>query len=309
YAQKNGYYFSSFFFILPFLLYSRLDIASSAPGCGPQVADDVDRIQFALNLEFLEAEFFLHGALGEGLDQVAPQLAHGGPPPIGARKANLDDVERRIIEEFGYQEVGHLRAITSAVEGLPRPPLDLSPQNFDNIFNQAIGQDLKPPMDPYSNTVNYLLASYAIPYVGLVGYVGTIPSLTNSSSLSLVASLLGVESGQDAVIRALLYKRECEFVEPYNITVAEFTRGISNLRNQLGMCGVKDEGVIVVDPQSGVENKTDSNILSADANSLSYARQPQEILRIVYGTGNESQPGGFLPKGGIGNIAQGYLNS
>lgn len=127
--------------------------------------------------------------------------------------------------------------------------------------------------------------------------------------MQLVASLLGVESGQDAVIRALLYKRESEFVQPYNITVAEFTRGISNLRNQLGMSGVKDEGVIVVDPQSGAENKTDSNILSADANSLSYARQPQEILRIVYGTGNESQPGGFLPKGGIGNIAQGYLNS
>ena len=101
----------SFFFILPFLLYSRLDIASSAPGCGPLVADDVDRIQFALNLEFLEAEFFLHGALGEGLDQVAPQLARGGPPPIGARKANLDDFERRIIEEFGYQEVGHLRLV------------------------------------------------------------------------------------------------------------------------------------------------------------------------------------------------------
>lgn len=127
--------------------------------------------------------------------------------------------------------------------------------------------------------------------------------------MQLVASLLGVESGQDAVIRALLYKRESEFVQPYNITVAEFTRGISNLRNQLGMSGVKDEGVIVVDPQSGAENKTDSNILSADANSLSYARQPQEILRIVYGTGNESQPGGFLPKGGIGNIAQAYLNS
>ena len=86
--------------------------------------------------------------------------------------------------------------------------------------------------------------------------------------MQLVASLLGVESGQDAVIRAALYKREREIVEPYNITVAEFTRGISNLRNQLGMCGVKDEGIIVLDPQLGAENKTDSNILSADVNSV-----------------------------------------
>ena len=73
------------------------------------MADDADRIQFALNLEFLEAEFFLIGATGAGLDQVAPKLAQGGPPPIGARKANLGHIVRRIIEEFGYQEVGHLR--------------------------------------------------------------------------------------------------------------------------------------------------------------------------------------------------------
>ena len=41
---------------------------------------------------------------------------------------------------------------------------------------------MNPPFDPYLDTVHYLLASYAIPYVGLVGYVGTIPSLTNETS-------------------------------------------------------------------------------------------------------------------------------
>lgn len=127
--------------------------------------------------------------------------------------------------------------------------------------------------------------------------------------MQLVASLLGVEAGQDAVIRTLLYKRACELVVPYNVTVAEFTRAISDLRDRLGMCGVKDEGVIVENLQQGAENKTDSNILSADANSLSYARQSPEILRIVYGTGNESQPGGFFPDGGIGNVARGFLNN
>ena len=77
--------------------------------CRPIVANDTDQIQFALNLEFLEAEFFLNGALGKGLDSFEPTFAHGGPPPVGARKANLDPLVRRIIEEFGYQEVGHLR--------------------------------------------------------------------------------------------------------------------------------------------------------------------------------------------------------
>jgi len=42
---------------------------------------DVDPMQFALNLEFTEAEFFLHAAFGVGLDEIAPKLALGGPPP------------------------------------------------------------------------------------------------------------------------------------------------------------------------------------------------------------------------------------
>ena len=81
-----------------------------APYCGPVIlASDFDLVQVALNLEFLEAEFFLIGANGEGLDTIAPNLAQGGPPPIGARKANLDDTARRIIQEFGFEEVGHIR--------------------------------------------------------------------------------------------------------------------------------------------------------------------------------------------------------
>lgn len=71
--------------------------------------NDVEQIRFALNLEFLETDWFLYGALGYGLDNVDPNLAMGGPPSIGGRKANLDNVTRRIIEEFGYQEVGHLK--------------------------------------------------------------------------------------------------------------------------------------------------------------------------------------------------------
>ena len=72
---------------------------------------DVDPEQFALNLEYTEAEFFLHAAYGVGLDEIAPKLALGGPPPVGASKANLDEVTLRIVAEFGLQEVGHVRFV------------------------------------------------------------------------------------------------------------------------------------------------------------------------------------------------------
>jgi hypothetical protein len=121
-----------------------------------------------------------------------------------------------------------------------------------------------------------------------------------------VASLLGVEAGQDAVIRTLLYERADQKVLPYNLTVSTFTNRISWLRDKLGKCGHKDEGVIV--PFFfAAENRTHSNVLSADTNSRSYARTPPEILRIIYGSGSEYKPGGFYPNGGGGKIALSFL--
>ncbi|XP_017698338.1 desiccation-related protein PCC13-62-like [Phoenix dactylifera] len=272
----------------------------------PVLPYDVDLLQFALNLEHIECDWFLYGAFGYGLDAVDRELAMGGPPPIGAMKANLDHLTQRIIEEFGYQEVGHLRAIKSTVGGFPRPLIDLSVHNFAKIMDDAFGYNLNPPFNPYINSLNYLLASYIIPYMGLVGYVGANPNIEGFVSKRLLAGLLAVEAGQDAVIRALLYERAKELVPTYNITVAEFTIRISNLRNELAKCGIKDEGLIVP-VELGAESRICSNIISANDNSLAYRRTPAEILRVVYGTGNEHQPGGFLPKGGSGKIARELL--
>lgn len=36
-------------------------------------------------------------------------------------------------------------------------------------------------------------------------------------------------------------------------------------------------------------------------------RTPEEIMRDVYGCGNESIPGGFYPKGADGRIAKSHL--
>jgi hypothetical protein len=293
---------------------TKFSISSSDPICEspypphaiPIAEGDVDLLQFAVNLEFLEAEFFLWAALGHGLDVVAPQLVMGGPPPIGPQKANLDFLAENIITEFAYQEVGHLRALEKTVGLFPRPLLDLSPHNFATLFDEAVGYKLDPPFDPYRDSLSYMLGSYVIPYMGLVGYVGANPLLIGYKTKRLLAGLLGVESGQDAVIRMYLYERAEEVVLPYNIKVAEFTTRISELRNRLAKCGIKDEGIIVP-LQLGAENRTDSNVLSADFYSISYKRTPGEILRVVYNTGDEHLPGGFYPHGGNGRIARDFL--
>ncbi|TKY72469.1 Desiccation-related protein PCC13-62 [Spatholobus suberectus] len=292
--------------VLPLLLpecYSSSVLIASAKT--PKFSD-VDLLEFPLNLEYLEAEFFLFGSLGYGLDVVAPNLTGGGPPPIGAKLAKLDHIVKDVILQFALQEVGHLRAIKSTVRGFPRPLLDLRASNFAKVMESAIGKPLVPSFDPYANSINFLLASYLIPYVGLTGYVGANPLLQNATSRKLVAGLLGVESGQDAVIRALLYEHQAQLVHPYRVTVAKFTDGISKLRNKLGKAGLKDEGIVV--PKAlGAEGRVTGNILAGDKDSVAYARTPQEILRIIYGGGDEHVPGGFYPKGAGGRIARSYL--
>ncbi|MED6134987.1 hypothetical protein PIB30_042085 [Stylosanthes scabra] len=281
-------------------------LVRSAPHYSSLPKSDADLVEFALNLEYLEAEFFLYGALGYGLDVVNPNLTQGGPTPYGGKIAHLSPIIKDVTLQFALQEVGHLRAIKKWVKGFPRPLLNISSETFGEIIDKAFGEKLNPSFDPYANDINYLIASYAIPYVGLNGYVGANPLLKSTNAKSLIAGLLGVESGQDAVIRALLYERWNQRVRPYDFSVAAFTNAISGIRNTLGRGGVKDEGLLVP-KELGAEANVTGNILAGNSYSVAYARTPQEILRIVYGTGHEGVPGGFYPKGGDGDIVKSFL--
>ncbi|KAF3773677.1 Desiccation-related protein PCC13-62 [Nymphaea thermarum] len=105
---------------------------------------DVDMLEVPLSLEFLEAELFLWGALGHGLDKVAPEMAAARPPPIGATKANLDPFTKDVITQLAYQEVGHQRtelggskAIKKSIAGFARPLLDLSAESFSGRLSTS----------------------------------------------------------------------------------------------------------------------------------------------------------------------------
>uniref|UniRef100_A0A0E0KYK7 Desiccation-related protein PCC13-62 n=1 Tax=Oryza punctata TaxID=4537 RepID=A0A0E0KYK7_ORYPU len=269
------------------------------------------QLQFLLNAKFVEAEWFLHGALGRGIDFIDGNLSAGGPPPTGARKASLDFRTTEVAAELGYQEVGHIRAITQSMGGFPRPAIDLSDAVFAAVMDDAMATRLDPPFDAYASSVNFLLASYILPHITASAATTTpaASSLTESVVIvQLQASMLAVEAGQDAVIRMMLYERADEVVAPYRgRTVAEFTRRISEWRNGASRCGAKDEGVKVLDRRQGAERRTISNILGAGDDSLGFARTPAEVLRILYGSGNEQVPGGFLPRGGNGTIARGFF--
>jgi hypothetical protein len=276
---------------------------------------DKELTQIALNLEYFEAEYFLWGSVGYGLDKEAPHLADGGPAPIGAQQANLDEYYKDIFYQMGLQEVGHVRAIKAALGdapscAFPRTQLDVSKKTWaetmDKAFMAKFGKKLSPSFDPYEDSLKYLISTYTIPYVGLTGYVGANPLLKGYESKKLVAGLLGVEAGQDAVIRTEMYRQKDKKVAPYDYTVADFSDAISTLRNQASN-GHVDEG-LVVPKQNGAESKVSGNILAGDKNSLAYARTPVQVFATVYGTGDASKPGGFYPKGAQGVVAAQLLH-
>jgi hypothetical protein len=297
------------------LMIGGLDIDYKCLKSNGSTVLDKELAQVALNLEYLEAEYFLWGSVGYGLDKEAPYLADGGPPPIGAQKANLNPYYKDIFYQMGLQEVGHLRAIKRALDyrprcAFPRTLLDISKKNWaatmDKAFLETFGKKLSPPFNPYEDSLKYLISTYTIPYVGLTGYVGANPLLKGYNSKRLVAGLLGVESGQDAVIRTEMYRQKDKVVPPYKYTVADFSNAISTLRNNLSHALV-DEG-LVVPRYLGAEMKVTGNILAGDNDSLAYARTAAQVLETVYGTGDPSKPGGFFPKGAQGVIPASYLD-
>lgn len=62
-------------------------------------------------VNYLEADLFLWGSYGYGLDVIAPELPERVLAPLGAQKANLDPYIKDLFMQFGLQEVRHVRCI------------------------------------------------------------------------------------------------------------------------------------------------------------------------------------------------------
>jgi hypothetical protein len=89
------------------VLGSGLGIPSEAQA---QAIDDADILNFALNLEYLEAEFYLRAAFGRGLrdDDVSGQGELG--PVSGGRRVNFATRQvRNYAEEIARDEENHVQ--------------------------------------------------------------------------------------------------------------------------------------------------------------------------------------------------------
>jgi len=248
-----------------------------------QAVTDADILNFALNLEDLEAEFYLRAATGQGLSDAEIGGGVGTLGPVsGGRKVTFDtDAIRNYAFEIAAEERQHVQFLRNALGSarVNRPALDLS-----NAFNIAASfAGLGSTFDAYANETNFLLASFIFEDVGVSAYLGAAPLISDKSILSAAGGLLAAEAYHAGTIRTVLYSRG----------LYSQAQAISNARDNFDGPSDDDDGIGTV--------TTANTSLTNPANGLAFARTTTEVLRIVYLNG-DARPTGFFPNGLNGKI-------
>ncbi|MCB1884428.1 MAG: ferritin-like domain-containing protein [Geminicoccaceae bacterium] len=244
---------------------------------------DVDILNFALNLEYLEAEYYLRGAFGTGLtsSQVGGVGKLGGV--TGGRKVNfLSTIWREYAQEIANDELAHVIFLRRALGGaaVARPRIDLS-KSF-NTLGVAAGLIKKgQTFDPFANELNFILGAFVFEDVGVTAYNGAAPLIQNKDYLGAAASILAVEAYHAGEIRTILIAA--------GERVARMANRISGVRDVLDGPGDMDQGPLNNEGTVNVVPRDDDGRLG-----LAFARTPQQVLNIVY-AGGAANGFGFFP--------------
>jgi hypothetical protein len=267
---------------------------SSRPGQRIEVKD-VDILNFALNLEYLEAEFYLRAAFGTGLSgsDITGREDQGGVTG-GSAVPFTDPAIREYAEEIARDEEAHVRLLRAALgsNAVARPAINLS-TSF-TIAAQAAGViTAGQTFNPFADENSFLLGAFIFEDVGVTAYKGAAPLIKNSAILSAAAGLLAVEAYHAGEVRTILSARG----------LGGPAGQISDLRDFLDENGDKDQGIIGPFPPAP---ESTTNIVPTDANGLAFDRTPLEVLKIVYfgRTPAEAQTNGFgfFPNGLNGRL-------
>lgn len=248
----------------------------------PSLLTDVNILNFALNLEYLEAEFYLRGTYGYGLS-AADTSGTGtlGTVTGGAKVSFSSALYGQYAQEVANDELDHVRFLRAALgtSAVARPTIDLR-TSFTTAAIAAGIIGAGQTFDPFANEVNFLIAAFIFEDVGVTAYNGASTFIKNKTYLQAAASILAVEAYHAGSIRTMLVMNG--LTDPANKISALRASASSAVG---GSSAGDDQGVTV----NGV-----SNIVPADANSLAFARTPDEVLNIVY-LGGASAGYGFFP--------------
>ncbi len=239
-------------------------LATRAHAQSPGITD-VDIVNFALNLEYLEAEFYTYATTGKSIADMGVGIDGTGAsgPTTGGKAVTFTDTTLftgDVAMQIAADErthVTYLRAALKALgaEAVAKPAINLA----------ALGIG-------FASQSEFLALARAFEDVGVSAYAGAAPLIQNSTVLGAAARILGAENEHAANIR---------------LQVAALEIATAAL-----------DGKDILPPPTG------SRFFSLDVNGLTAVRTPGEVLFLVYGNQAGSGAGGFFPNGVNGNINQ-----
>jgi hypothetical protein len=248
-----------------------------------QHATDVDIVNFTLNLEYLEADYYLRGSMGMTLDQVLGG-SQGAPVKGGRKVAFSNPVREGMIKNIAGNEVAHVR-FAQAINGsraIRRPPID-----FDAGFASVAAAAGLADFDPFASEMDFFLGGMLFEDVGISVLKGSAKLLKSLQLRESAAGLLGSEGYHMGAVRSVIYKMG----DPARTRAA----AISEFRDR--MDGPQDLD------QPPVRVGSMANIAPANHNGIAFGRTPQHALNIIYGNPARGvMAGGFFPQGFNGRI-------
>lgn len=261
-------------------------------------ATDLDILNFALNLEYLEAQFYSFAVYGTGLP---PSMLTGqqtqGTVTGGKQVPFTDTVVREYAREIAADEVAHVaflrQVLGSVAVAMPSINIDGSATGAFTAAARAAGV-VGPTgtFDPYASDESFLLGAFIFEDVGVTAYKGAAPLINNKTYLEAAAGILAAEAYHAGLVRTTLYRKG---LQNPGAMLIESAGKISDARDTLDGPGDDDQGI------ASPDGNVTSNIVPADSNGLAYSRTTGQVLNIVY-LSTALAGGGFFPTGVNGFI-------
>ncbi|MEO6924250.1 MAG: ferritin-like domain-containing protein [Bryocella sp.] len=296
----------------------------------PSTFTDADVLNLALNLEYLEAQFYVYAATGKGLattDTAAPS-GYTGKYTAGTLTTNatvgqvgtiaggttITTAQQNIVNEIAFEEQNHVRFLRSALgaAAVPMPSIDLT-------FFATLASLLSPSVSgftPFANFNTFLLGAFIFEDVGVTAYAGAAPLISaagvTSGYLNAAAGILAVEAYHAAYIRTALtaqasapggvatYLNIANSIEALRASLTVGNAGAPTITGNTGNNGQAGSSASVEVPLTAPSGLTSvSSIVPADsANALGFARTVNQVHHIVYGSPTlGASKGGFFPNG------------
>jgi len=278
---------------------------------------DADILNYALNLEYLEAQFYLYAATGAGLataDTAAPTGYTGTftagtlTPGNAAQVPSLPAAQQAVLNEIAFEEQQHVRFLRSALgsAAVPCPAIDLS--YFGPLAVAAgITTSTAPAFNPFASFDNFLVGAFLFEDVGVTAYAGAAPMISaagiTSGYLTAAAGILAVEAYHAGYVRTALTARAIAatggasaypylgYANQIEALRADLTVGNTDAPSTSG--SVETLLTLPSGPTSP------SAIAAASASTaIGFARTINQVHHIVYGSATVgAKSGGFFPNG------------